>query len=326
MAFNWLYTSWNDNEYILFLIIVILFFIIIDFKLLTRKKAKFEDIITSTTTSDNTSTTTSDTSITLGNTSTTTSANTSTTSGNTSTTSANTSTTSANTSTTTSANTSTTSSNTLGNTAIVSTTLPSTTAYQAPTASNPENNLFLSDEDKAKWRTAWGLLDGNEETVDSNSKIIKNDILPMYSMMYSSNTSANSIQSVNYKEEGNWASIDNLGKSLTDTLGGINSNLGYTILEEQLGTFKPDYNNPNVYDNTQNYKSGMNPNTISGASLYGSGAGYHQVGKSPIFMQKDFAGVANIFAPNIYVSNAPLGDDGLSDISLSGGDGKFYSV
>ena len=45
MAFNWLYTSWNDNEYILFLIIVILFFIIVDFKLLKRK-TPFIDITT----------------------------------------------------------------------------------------------------------------------------------------------------------------------------------------------------------------------------------------------------------------------------------------
>jgi hypothetical protein len=36
-------------------------------------------------------------------------------------------------------------------------------------------------------------------------------------------------------------------------------------------------------------------------------------------MQKDFAGVANIFAPNIYVvaSDKALGDDALPNISYS---------
>ena len=287
MAFNWLYTSWNDNEYILFLIIVILFFIIIDFKLLTRKKSTFSDISTtipSTTIPSTTRPSTTIPSTTIPST-------------------------------------------TRPSTTIPSTTIPSTTIYQAPTASNPGNNLYISNEEKAKWRKSWVQLDGNEETLaDSSKTFIKNDILHMDSTMYSSNTSANSVKPVNYQEQANWATIDNLGKSLTDTLGGINSNLGYTILEEQLGTFKPDYNNPNVYDNTQNYKSGMNPNTVDGASLYGAGSGYQQVGKSPIFMQKDFAGVANIFAPNIYVSNAPLKDDGIPDMSFSTGDGNFYSA
>lgn len=106
----------------------------------------------------------------------------------------------------------------------------------------------------------------------------------------------------------------------------LTSNLGYTLLTEQLGTFKPDYTNPNVYDNTQNYKTGLNAGTLSGASLQGAGGSYQQVGKSPIFMQKDFAGVANIFAPNIYVSNSPLNGTGVPDISFTNGDGNIYSV
>jgi len=70
----------------------------------------------------------------------------------------------------------------------------------------------------------------------------------------------------------------------------------------------------------------LNTGTLSGASLQGAGASYQQVGKSPIFMQKDFAGVANIFAPNIYVSNSPLNGTGVPDISFTNGDGNIYSV
>jgi hypothetical protein len=195
---------------------------------------------------------------------------------------------------------------------------------------NLSNNLFLSDKEKERVRRAWVQLDGDEETLSySSNTAIKNDILQLDSTLYgknSSNTAANAVYPVNYSQVAGWATIDDLGKSLTDTLGGINSNLGYVLLDEQLGTFKPNYNNPNTYDNTQNYKTGMNPSTVGGAQLQGAGGSYQQVGKSPIFMQKDFAGVANIFAPNIYVSNAPLNDNGMPDLSFTNGDGNVYSV
>ena len=262
MVFNWLYTSWNDNEYILFLIIVILFFIIIDFKLIKRK-APFTDTPSTSSTTPQISTT--------------------------------------------------------------------TTSYQAPTATNPENNLFITDEEKNKWRRAWVQLDGNEETLPYISNAtVQNDILQLDSTLYTPNFPSSNIASnlANYAQKGDWATIDDLGKTMTDTLGGINSNLGYTLLTEQLGTFKPNYTNQNTYDNTQNYKTGLNASTLSGANVntQGEGGNYKQVGKSPIFMQKDFAGVANIFAPNIYVSNAPLSDSGMPDISFTNGDGNIYSV
>jgi len=293
MVFNWLYTSWNDNEYILFLIIVILFFIIIDFKLIKRKST-FSDIpsttslITQSTIPPLTSTQLATTTLPATSLPITTST-----------------------------------------TTIPSTTASSTTPYQAPTATNPANNLFITDDEKAKWRRAWGQLDGNEETLPYTSNIaVQNDILQLDSTLYTPNFPSSNIAAnlANYAQPGNWATIDDLGKSMTDTLGGINSNLGYTILTEQLGTFKPNYSNPNTYDNTQNYKTGLNAGTLSGVSLQGAGGSYQQVGKSPIFMQKDFAGVANIFAPNIYVSNAPLSDTGVPDISFTNGDGKYYSV
>jgi len=198
-------------------------------------------------------------------------------------------------------------------------------------ATNPSNNLFITEEEKTKWRRVWGQLDGNEETLPYTSNLaVQNDILQLDSSLYTPNFPSSNIAAniANYAQPGNWATIDDLGKSMTDTLGGINSNLGYTLLTEQLGTFKPNYNNPNVYDNTQNYKTGLNASTLSGASVQGAGGSYQQVGKSPIFMQKDFAGVANIFAPNIYVSNAPLSDSGMPDISFTNGDGNgnMYSV
>jgi hypothetical protein len=252
MVYNWLYTSWNDNEYILFLIVMILTFIIINFGLWKRKKDKFYNI---TQPQQNTTT-------------------------------------------------------------------PETTEYQAPIETNPANNIFITDEEKAKWRKAWVQLDGNEETLASTSNvIIQNDILQLDSTLYNQPSSniTTDVKTVNYDKLGSYATIDDLGKSLTDTLGGVNSNLGYTLLEEQLGTFKPNYNNPNTYDNTQSYKTDMNPNSVDGVSTLGSGQSYKLGGKNgtPIIMQKDFAGVANIFAPNIYISNPPLNSDGYPDISYN---------
>ncbi len=204
-----------------------------------------------------------------------------------------------------------------------STTIPNTTTYKPPVVTNPTNSLFVSEAEKEKWRRAWVQLDGNEETLlYLSNTAISNDILHFDSTLFPPSSTSNVMANlVDYSKKADWATIDDLGKSLTDTLGGINSNLGYTLLQEQLGTFKPNDTNPNAYDNTQNYKTNMNPSTVTGV-----GGNYQQVGKSPVFMQKDFAGVANIFAPNIYVSNAPLNDNGIPDISFSNGDGGTYTV
>ena len=115
---------------------------------------------------------------------------------------------------------------------------------------------------------------------------------------------------------------------MTDTLGGVNSTLGFTLLDEIPTTFRAhsNYNfNPNTYDNTQSYNTKLDPNTVNGvegldgASVSGNEYKYKLVGKNdvPIIMQKDFAGVANIFAPNIYISNPPLNSDGYPNISYS---------
>ena len=120
---------------------------------------------------------------------------------------------------------------------------------------------------------------------------------------------------------------------MTNTLGGINSSLSFSVLQEQLTPYTPitsiapNYNNPNTYDNTQSYYTGLNPNMVDGAVSNRNGSfgingtdngNYKRMGHagSPI-IQKDFAGVANIFAPNIYISNPPLNSNGYPDISYS---------
>ena len=288
MAFNWLYTSWNDNEYILFLIVIILTLIIINFGLWKRKKDKFYDINTTPVQSTTTTTpilTATTTPIQSASTTTTMPVQ----------------------------------STTTTPVQIATTTMPQTTAYKAPIETNPANDIFITDADKEKWRKMWGQLDGNDETVGTTSNVVvQNDITQTNSTLY--NQPASNTSTVDYNKIGNYATIDNLGKSLTDTLGGVNSNLGYTLLTEQLGTFTPNYNNPNTYDNTQFYKTGINPNTVDGVSAQGTGKLYHKLGNkdgTPIIMQKDFAGVANIFAPNIYIANPPLNSDGYPDISYS---------
>ena len=300
MAYNWLYTSWNENEYILFLIVVILFLIIINFGLWKRKSDTFDNVVdtsnqTTTTHASvpnephstapiaTTFTTTTTKYIPTGipvNIPTTTSP------------------------TTTQSNTS---------------TSPISTTSPILTPTNMNDNLFITPDEKQKWASMWMRLDGNEDSLPymSNSSI-NNSISQLDSTLYNTSTSNTSISTANYSSINDWATIDDLGKSLTDTLGGVNSNLGYTVIQEQLGTFKPNYNNPHVYDNTMNYNSSMNLNGLSGVnssnmartSTLGSGTSYQQVGKgTPVFLQKDFAGVANIFAPNIYISSDKAFDE-----------------
>ena len=175
-------------------------------------------------------------------------------------------------------------------------------------------NFYLSPEEIAR-RNAWSHLDGNEESLlNTNGTYYQNDIMP----------SNKTYQPMNYSTIGDYATLDSLGSSLTDTLGGIKFNLGYTILDEQLGTFN-NYTAASAsktYDNTANYKTAMNPATVNGTSTgtvsgYGTGfSGKYTQDNRPIFLQKDFDGVANIFAPNIMISNAPLDDNGNPDISF----------
>ncbi len=158
MGYNWLYTTWNDNEYILFLIVVILAFIIIDFGLWKRKTDKFYNITKPQTTLSSPQTTLSST---------------------------------------------------------------KTTVYQPPLVTNPADNIFVSDEEKAKLRKMWVQLDGDEESLMTSNVAVKNDIMQLDSTLYNQGTSNSSVNGMNYDKLGDYATIDNLGKSLTDTLGGV---------------------------------------------------------------------------------------------------------
>jgi len=278
MDYNWIYTKSNDNIYILILIITILGFIIIDFNLLEKKSDKFNDIQ-----NDQQITTPQST--------------------------------------------------------ILQSTTPQTTNYQAPMYDNLMNPSFYISKEEEERRNAWSHLDGNEESLANTTGTdfgtstglinFQNDITQTNSTLF--NNSKSNINASNYATVGDYATLDSLGKKLTDTLGGIKSDLGYTILEEQLGTFNKysnsSYNNSNTYDNTADYKTGMNPSTVDGTSGYGSEYnskintssginGKFTQDNRPVFLQKDFQGVANIFAPNIIISNPPLTSDGNPDISF----------
>ena len=281
----WLYTTMNENSYVLFLILIFLVLIIINFKLYQTKQDKFYNItIPSTTTSITTTTPTTTNPTTV---------------------------------------------NSVSGSDLFDKNNESVSNNEV--IDNPKDKLFVTKEEKESWAKAWGHLDGNDETIinsgytsNISAGMTQNDILQLNSTLYDASYSSN-VNAVNYNSSQNWATIDNLGSTLTDTLGGIQSQNGYTLLTEQLGTFKPNYNNPYVYDNTQNYNTSVNTTSLSGVassagSPYGvqTGTGYTKVG-TPLIMQKDFAGVANIFAPNIYVvaSDKALGDDALPNISYS---------
>ena len=270
----WLYTTMNENAYVLFLILIFLILIIVNFKLYKTKQDRFYNITNPSTT------------ISSGN-------------------------------------------NNSNGSDLFDNNNDSVSTNEV--IDNPRDKLFVTTEEQESWAKAWAHLDGNDETIinsgytsNINASMTKNDILQLNSSLYDASYSSN-VNAVNYNSSQNWATIDNLGSSLTDTLGGIQSQRGYTLLTEQLGTFKPNYNNPNVYDNTQNYNTSVNTMSLSGVSSnagspYGvqTGTGFTKVG-TPLIMQKDFAGVANIFAPNIYVvaSDKALADDALPNISYS---------
>ena len=200
---------------------------------------------------------------------------------------------------------------------------PQTTLY------NLNANFYISPEEQSR-RNAWVHLDGNEESLanTNGTPTYKNDITYSGSLLNNSNSNS-AIQALNYSTIGDYATLDSLGAKLTDTLGGIKSNLGYTLLDEQLGTFNkynqtPKLESIHTYDNTANYNTGMNPNTVNGVtpssgSVSGQGSGISgnfTQDNRPFFMQKDFDGVSNIFAPNIIISNPPLTADGNPDITF----------
>jgi len=275
-AYNWIYNTYNDNIYILIALIFVLISIILMFDFWKQKKDSLDTTLSNTKTKK-------DLFYNVVN-------------------------------------------NTNNNTT-------ETTKYQPPLRNNFMNSsLFISEEEKAQYKMARGLLDGNDDSLVNtngtiNFKLPQNDIIQSNSTLFSNDNNANTntnannayVRANNYNTIGDYATLDTLGKGLTDTLGGIHTELGYTVLEEQLGTFKKEtIPNPHAYDNTSNYNTGINPKTVDGVTSYGTGLSgkFSQDNKQPIFLQKDFDGVANIFAPNIIVQNPPLTSDGYPDISF----------
>lgn len=283
-TYNWIYNTYNDNIYILIALIFVLVSIILMFDFWKQRKDSLDTTLsnsktnTKTKTKTNTKTKTKDLFYNVENNTT------------------------------------------------------ETTQYQPPLRNNFMNSsLFINPEEKAQYEMARGLLDGNDDSLVNtngtiNFKLPQNDIIQSNSTLFSNDNNINTnnpnnayVRANNYNTIGDYATLDTLGKGLTDTLGGIHTELGYTVLEEQLGTFKKEaIPNPHAYDNTSNYNTGINPKTVDGVTSYGSGISgkFSQDQKQPIFLQKDFDGVANIFAPNIIVQNPPLTSDGYPDISF----------
>ena len=318
---NWLYTNWNDNKYILFLLSVLLIFIIIFFKLLRQKKntfiskSKFNNTDTPTTTTTTTTTTTQP-----GLTTTTQPGLTTTTQPGLTTTTQPGLTTTTQPGLTTTTQPGLTTTTQPGLTTTTQPGLTTTTTTQPDLINNKFIALYNNDEISYKINT------NNINNINTNNMLNtpeEHDILQNNSNLYNQNTINNNTSCLTSNTDslgvGLYASLDDLGKSMTDTIGGINSNLGYTVLQEQLGTFTPNYTTSNTYDNTQLFHTGLDPNTVDGVSNNSKENTYTLLGKNqpPIIMQKDFAGVANIFAPNIYISNPPLNSNGYPDISYS---------
>ena len=263
MVYNWIYTSSNDNVYILVLVIIILALIILNFGLYKKKTDKFYDIPAPTN---------------------------------------------------------------------VPTLSPELQALTQASATMPTQQVLPTNKNGDMWIN----LDNDEETIaqqyNTQLPAFQNDIMQSNSNLFntSNSSSTNGVQPVNYNTIGDYATLDSLGSMMTDTLGGIHTNLGYTILDDQLGTFKAGLNSSGnssgTYDNTLNYKTGMNSATVDGSLWLSSYSSYSSQGTGfsgqikqdnrPIFLQKDFDGVANIFAPNIIIANPPLNDDGFPDISF----------
>ena len=187
--------------------------------------------------------------------------------------------------------------------------------YPPPIVTNPVNDLGLTEEEKLKFMRGLQKIDGNDETLGETA--YKNDI--MVGKGYTSilgNANSNVIANTFYAGTGNYATLDSIGSSMTDTLGGIKTDKGYAYLDDQLGIFTPkEKKNEFEYDNTADYKTPMDSRTVDGYSRYG---GNGANGGIPILLQNGFTGVANIFAPNIIIANPPLNSEGLPDISYRG--------
>ena len=178
----------------------------------------------------------------------------------------------------------------------------------------------LNNDDVVKWSSDWILKnERNSETPLKELDKFSNDIpfddqsMNIKSMLYGGPITDELVGSNNNVNIGMFASMDSTGNAMTDTLGGIKFDYGYSVLDESIGTFK---NTPAMYqyNNIMDYKTGMNK---SCSDSYGGIGNCMDNTRPPVFLQKDFAGVANIFAPNIIINGSPVEDDGIPNISMS---------
>jgi hypothetical protein len=190
-------------------------------------------------------------------------------------------------------------------------------------------NYKISYQDREKWIKVMQNMDSNAGTAinpaDTSNVMINQrdsslygspDFVASYDNAGNSVTANVALSAYNGAALADYATIDGLGKSLTDSLGGINTNNGFAVLSEVLGTSQQTA--LKTYDNTQDYRTRMLPDATAGnngdvaatVSMPTNAGKYNKVLGSPLFLQKDFEGVANIFAPNIYIANPPLDEQG----------------
>ena len=97
-----------------------------------------------------------------------------------------------------------------------------TTKYQPPLRNNFMNSsLFISEEEKAQYKMARGLLDGNDDSLVNtngtiNFKLPQNDIIQSNSTLFSNDNNANTntnsnnayVRANNYNTIGDYATLD----------------------------------------------------------------------------------------------------------------------
>lgn len=178
----------------------------------------------------------------------------------------------------------------------------------------------VNDDDVVKWSSDWILQhERNSETSINNfsntSVPVDDQSMNANSTLYGGPITDELVGSNNDVNIGMFASMDSTGNSMTDGLGGIKFDYGYSVLDESIGTFK---NTPAMYqyNNIMDYKTGMNKSCMDGYGV-GGNCGSDLNGLRAPILQKDFAGVANIFAPNIIINGSAVEDDGIPNISMS---------
>uniref|UniRef100_A0A6C0HMI5 Uncharacterized protein n=1 Tax=viral metagenome TaxID=1070528 RepID=A0A6C0HMI5_9ZZZZ len=194
-------------------------------------------------------------------------------------------------------------------------------------------NYQISYKDRDKWIKIMENVEGDSGTVvNSADNLAKSKASQQLSTLYgesdfvssydnggNSTTGSKELKAYNGSIVANYATLDSVGKSLTDSLGGVKTDLGFAVISEILGT--STNTGQQTYDNTQDYRTDI-PSDVTGVTTPASNSNCNKQGKytktgSPLFLQKDFEGVSNIFAPNIYITNPPLDDAGNPIININ---------